>query len=174
MLRALISRRLLGPQPGSPSGLFKVIAAGSSGGAGDAILQMLQKRPTLVKEWHRESGHTALEWALKNGNKEAVRELLKFNAEITEEAKKIAREGDTEMEEILKKTKEGRRKAKKAVLSGHRVKTHVREPELTWTGAGFKVKESGGWQGWIRVNRHRNYIASPSLERVNEMCRRGA
>ena len=132
------------------------------------LRSLLQSFPSLVRTLDK-TGRTALERAAGKANVATVRELLKFNAEITLETWKSAK-GNMEIENELKIAEEGRRQSKRTLSRS--IKTHINEPELTWTGSGFKVKDNS-WIGWVRINRHRNYIASPALGKVNEMCRRG-
>jgi hypothetical protein len=126
--------------------------------------------------FHPVSGLSPLEYAIKLNNKSAVTELLKFSASITPLARKLST-GNSELTALLDACVAGRKKANKAVRAAKTPFQAVREPQLFWTGGGFKAKaddKTAAWKGWIRVYRHRNYIASPSMRKVNEMCRRGS
>ena len=168
LVRSLCTRALFPASKATPTVLFRAVTAEPKSHIRSTLRSLLQASPSLVQSLDA-SGLTALEVALQRKNVAAAKELLMFNAEITDEARRLAA-NEPELQAVLTRTKGERIKAKNEVRVA--VKTHTKEPELTWTGSGFKVKD-GSWDGYVRINRHRNYIASPALGKVNEMCRRG-
>jgi ankyrin repeat protein len=117
-------------------------------------------------------GLTAFETVLKKGDNDLIRLFLNLNCPLDTKSVFFASLEEPVKQEILQNSV-GRKKADAAVRRKQHPKQHQVEPELMWTGAGFKTKD-GSCKDFIRINKHRNYRSNGNTSLINTLCPRGA
>ena len=119
-------------------------------------------------------GRTPLLISLDAGNLNFASELLRFNADpgVKDFSGRDAVSISPDFWEEISRSLEERKVALENVAKEPE-EADTREPELFWTGKGWKPKHRE-FPYFVRVNRHRTCRSTGTTNLNNPLCRRGA